>query len=89
MDNSDKLDRIDVLRSFRTYIIVRYTDNSIYPIAYWDWDVNFFATINVPGSGVTVINAASKVSAEANWVRSNDDPLKTAGPTVNNNDIWR
>jgi hypothetical protein len=87
--NSSKLDTMDVKYLIREYLVVRYADKSIYPIAYWDWNVNFYATTNVPGSGVSVINAASKVSAEGDWVRSNADPLKTAGPIFNGNTGWR
>ena len=50
--------------SLRTYLIVRYADHSIYPIAYWDWNANFYATTNVAGKGVSVLSAASKVSVE-------------------------
>ena len=45
--------------------------------------MSFFATTNVAGKGVSVIAAASKVSVEGGWVKSNDDPLKTAGPIFN------
>jgi hypothetical protein len=87
--NSDKLDVMDLKYSYRTYLVIKYPDSSIYPIASWDWDVNFHATTNVPGSGVSVIAPGSKVSAAAAWVRSNDDPLKTAGPIFNGNTHWR
>lgn len=64
------------------YLVVQYADKSIYPIASWDWNTNFFATKNVVDKGVSVIDPASKVSVEGDWVKSNADPLKTAGPTV-------
>ena len=87
--NADKLDKLDLKYLFRTYIVVQYADKSLYPIAYWDWNVNFFATTNAPQQGVTVIAVASKVSTEGGWVKSNADPLKTAGPIVNGNVGWR
>jgi hypothetical protein len=87
--NSDKLDTMDVKYLPREYLVVRYADKSIYPIAYWDWNVNFYATTNVAGKGVSVIAAASKVSTEGDFVRSNADPLKTAGPIFNGNTGWR
>jgi hypothetical protein len=87
--NSDKLDKMDVKYQIREYLVAVYDDDSIYPIAYWDWNVNFYATTNVAGSGVSVINAASKVSTEGGWVPSNADPLKTAGPIFNGNTGWR
>lgn len=87
--NADKLDKLDVKYLFRTHIVARYLDNSLYPIAYWDWNVNFYATTNVLDRGVTVIAAASKVSLEGSWVKSNADPLKTAGPIPNRNTKWQ
>jgi len=80
---------MDVKYLPREYLVVRYADKSIYPIAYWDWNVNFYATTNVAGKGVSVIAAASKVSTEGDFVRSNADPLKTAGPIFNGNTGWR
>ena len=35
-----------------------------------------------------VINAASNLTAAADWVRSNADPSKTAGPTFNAETSW-
>ena len=87
--NSDQLDKLDLKYSLRSYLIVRYADNTIYPIAYWDWNANFFATTNVVDKGVSVIDAASKVSVEGSWVRSNSDPMRTAGPIFNRNTGWR
>lgn len=84
-----KLDKIDYEMLFRLYLVVQYADKSIYPIAYWDWGANFYATTNVPNSGVAVIDPASKVSKATNWVRSNGDPLKTAGPVRNGNVEWQ
>ena len=69
--------------------VIFYADKSIYPIAYSEWYANFYATTNVPGSGVTVIDLVSTVSKTLNWVRSNDDPLKDAGPVWNSNVDWQ
>jgi hypothetical protein len=87
--NPDKLDAIDVKYSFRTYLVVLYPDETIYPIAYWDWEANCYATMNAPGLGVTWMEAASKVTAADSWVRSNADPLKTASPIFNYSIEWR
>ncbi|MBX9625692.1 MAG: hypothetical protein K2X82_17960 [Gemmataceae bacterium] len=85
---ADKLDKLDMKYLLRLYVVVQYADQSLYPIAYWDWNVNFFATTNVAGKGVSVIAAASKVGVEGGWVKSNADPLKTKGPTFNTSVNW-
>ncbi|HEY8505896.1 MAG TPA: hypothetical protein VIL46_15030, partial [Gemmataceae bacterium] len=72
--NSDKLDVLDNKYLLRLYLVVRYADGSIYPIAYWDWNVNFYATKNKTDLGVSYIEPASKVSVEGPWARSNADP---------------
>ena len=84
-----KLDKIDYAMSFKLFMTVQYSDMSIYPIAYWEWYANFYATTNVLGSGVTVIDPASKVATVGGWVKSNDDPLKTVGPVWNGNVGWQ
>jgi hypothetical protein len=83
------VDKLDVKYKFRIYLVVRYTDGSIYPIAYWDWNVNFFATTNIPNSGVGAIDPASKVATDGGWYRSNFDPGKTSGPIMNGNFTWQ
>ncbi len=73
---------IDLGESYSTYLVVKYADNSIYPIACLDWSVNFYATTWVQNQGVTVINPASGVSIGNSSSVWGDSGLVTGGPTA-------
>ena len=66
----------------RMYLVIRYGDGTLYTIAYWNWDANFYGKTWVAGTGMTVIDPASKVSADVEWTRSNNDPTKTITPNA-------
>jgi hypothetical protein len=81
---NERISLIDFKDLLRIYLVVRYSrDQSIYPIAFWNWGVNFYATNRVANKGLTVINDASKVTADDNYTRLNLDPEKTKPPVGN------
>ena len=82
------IDYIDTKTIFRTHLIVKYDDGSIYSIAYWNWNANFYATSDGPGTGLKNIMPASGVFADPDWTRSNQDPLKTSGPVAQESLQW-
>lgn len=83
--------KVDYKQSFQTWLVVQYPDanNTIYPIANLTWSVNFWATDNVPNSGVSVIQPASMVSLVTPLTASNDNPAQTGGPVLDGNLKWQ
>jgi hypothetical protein len=92
-DNVNKsLDTIDVKFSFKMYLVMVFSDGSMYAFANDTWNVNFYATTNLetddwPG-GPSVIKAASGVTAQGTSYINNDDPQKTSGPVMNASIGW-
>ncbi len=82
MADNVRISLVDYMQAFRTYVVVRYSDGSIYSIAYINWFANFYATNYVAGRGVTVIDPASAVVADQAYTKSNTNP-QTSGPIAN------
>jgi hypothetical protein len=80
---------VDILFSFQDYLVVIFPNNIIYPIANIGWQVNFYATVNVPGAGVSQLSPLSTVSVTSQWTASNDNPPQTGGTAAPDNVSWQ
>ena len=80
--NGKNLKQLDEKLTFRMYLRIQYEDGTLYAIANWNWNVNFYGKGWVEGTGMTVIDPSSKVLADADWTRSNDDPTRTIPPNL-------
>lgn len=82
--DADKLVAIDYRIKFTMYIVVRYNDGTLYPVANGMWDVVFYATNPQANQGVTTIDPASRVAgALLTFKPSNSPPEKTVPPVWN------
>jgi hypothetical protein len=80
---------VDLLFSFQDYLVVIFPGGTLYPIANMGWQVNFFATVNVPNKGVSQISPNSTVSVTTKFTRSNANPAQTGGPIAGKNISWQ
>jgi hypothetical protein len=73
---------IDYKVDFKTYLVWRYKDETLYTLAYLTWSVNFYAKRNDPNGPVVLQRPPSEVKANDS-VLSNDDPSRTSGMIAN------
>jgi hypothetical protein len=71
--------QVDYQMSFMMYLVVKYSDGTIYSIGNWNWDAYLYAHTWVAGTGMTVIDPLSKVTTSS-FNRTNDDPSVTTLP---------
>jgi hypothetical protein len=73
----ERISDMDMRHNFRMYITVKYSDDSVYSIAHWDWDVRYSMYNLFPGQDWYAFDENAGVHAEGGWVRSNSGPLTT------------
>jgi len=87
-DHADEIRTIDYEEYFKIWLVATFSDGTVYGVAHINWEVNFFATVNTPGKGVTYISTVSGITAHG-MVKEHEDPETTDPPLTNVSIGWQ
>ena len=83
---------MDVLYTFRLYLLWKYPSGIYYPLAYCEWQANFFAKATGNNQNTGPVNTIyyPGVEVTVDYQRSNDPPPPNlmAPPIFNGNNQW-
>ena len=79
---------IDVNFYFKMYLVAKYDDGSLYPVAYATWQVKFFADQWQQNQGVTKVEIPNGVTADPSQL-SNEEPRKLIRPVAAEGISWQ
>jgi hypothetical protein len=77
---------IDVQFGFKLYLVWKYPSGIYYPVAYYEWWVDWYATGNGPVNNIILTYG---VQSDVIYIPSNATPGKMVGPVANANFSWQ
>jgi hypothetical protein len=85
--NANSGTAIDVQDSYQLYLVWKYPSGIYYPLAWYLWWVQFYAT--GPGPVNNIIVPPSGVGVDVRWFPDNSTPGKMIAPIANNSTAWQ